>query len=437
MMPDTKKTISCLLASPLMMKKVFIAVFVFSALALSFSLQTVLAADKPEISYQAYTNAFYQYSVEYPDIFSIKKGKENSGFITFETKDDEYSLTIWIEANQDGTNGELWLGDPNDEIAHIMPDSAKSGDKFYTVEYSDDGGQDGVEHIFHEYGIVGADGEVSVAYRLSYPKSDEERFTAVKKRMDESLKIQASASDNSRSLKFSAFSKSGADGDYVLRHEKVFYQDRELTDAFVHEVDIAERNDASSVPIYYWSFIDNVKIKGVPPADMGVRFFDKDGVDIFFIPLELRADCQDIVFSPNGQWILLMGGSPMRPDKIFALYKFFETDIKEEFASHIDAFIWIDPIRFVFTRLDDIRELGTFANLGYGVEFSAVLYDTATAESIVLKKADETHNYYVDSLIKNENALKITEESVPTEQDWGNEDKIKSHTIHVEIPAAG
>ena len=416
------------------MKKRFTSLFVFLALALLPAIQAALAADTPEISYKTLTSTLYEYSMEYPDMFTVKQGDENENFFTCETKDNEYSLYIWTEYNKYGANGRAWLEDRYNEIAHIVPDSAKSGDDFYTVEYSDDGGQDGVEHIFHEYGIVADEGGVNVAYKLSYPKSDEERFAAVKKRMDESLKFQVAA-DGKRSS--SDAPKGGAAGDYAVSNEKVLYKGKELTDVVANKAEISQSADGASSPIYYWAVTDTEVIEGLPAADLGVRFFDKDGAEIFFIPLEVSADCQDVIFSPDGQWLLLMGGSPMRSDKVFALYKFLDPNRNGEFDSFAGAFVWIDPIRFVYTRIDDTRDLGTADGSGYGLKLSVVLFDTATYDSTVLKEADETHNYYVDGLIKNESAVNVTEESVATEKDWGSEDKLQSREIRVEIPAAG
>jgi hypothetical protein len=108
-----------------------------------------------------------------------------------------------------------------------------------------------------------------------------------------------------------------------------------------------------------------------------------------------------------------------------------------ELAGVCGSFAWVDGVRFLFTRIDDIREGGSFPGLGYGLRVSAVMYDTAISEEIVLKKATDKQNFWTGKVSSDGTSVTVTEESVKSEKDWSNENKIKKREIKVKIPAAG
>ena len=151
---------------------------------------------------------------------------------------------------------------------------------------------------------------------------------------------------------------------------------------------------------------------------------------------------QGVVSSPDGEKFVLVSGSGIRPDMFFEVYG--ETDGKREklaeFAGVRGQLAWVDPLRFVFTLIDegddDIREGGRFHGLMYGLYLSVAVYDTATKEMTVLKKATETQNFSFGEVVENGNAVTVLEESVKSQEDWADEEKIETRRIHVEIPPA-
>ena len=145
-------------------------------------------ADCAEVKLKTYVNALFGYSVEYPDIFKAKTERDDGGGAEFSSEDGEYTLVVWGEKNTPGRDGNALLEECKERVAHIVPGSEKSGAGFYSVEYGDDGGQDGVEHIFHEYVIVNA--HLTAGFVLRYPK-EEERFAAIAAAMESSLKLPA------------------------------------------------------------------------------------------------------------------------------------------------------------------------------------------------------------------------------------------------------
>jgi hypothetical protein len=142
-----------------------------------------------EVKFEIYVNARFGYSVEYPDIFEPKTERDDGDGAEFSSEDGEYTLVVWGGQNTPGRDGNALLEERKEGVAHIVPGSERSGAEFYSVEYGDDGGQDGVEHVFHEYVIVNAGLTVTAGFVLRYPKEEEERFAGIGAAMESSLKL--------------------------------------------------------------------------------------------------------------------------------------------------------------------------------------------------------------------------------------------------------
>jgi hypothetical protein len=99
--------------------------------------------------------------------------------------------------------------------------------------------------------------------------------------------------------------------------------------------------------------------------------------------------------------------------------------------------VWVDPVRFVLTRIDDTRDTEDGVYSAYSLRVSVVMYDAAASETTVLKEATDTKNFWFDEVTNDGGALRIRESSVESEKDWGDEEKISERAIEVEIPAAG
>jgi len=71
------------------------------------------------------------------------------------------------------------------------------------------------------------------------------------------------------------------------------------------------------------------------------------------------------------------------------------------------------------------------------LRLSAVMYDTVAEEVVVLKEATATKNYWYGGLSGDGDSFVIQEDSVKSEKDWGDEEKITTREIKIEVPAAG
>jgi len=199
-------------------------------------------------------------------------------------------------------------------------------------------------------------------------------------------------------------------------------------DSYVHEVPPEVEG-----PVRYWSSFDSYTDDAVPESERGVYFFAHDGVCLTHVPVE--SGVQDVIFSPSGRRFVLVTGSGMRPDIFFEVYD--GTEKIAELTGIRGTLMWIDPVRFVLTRIDDGYREGRFLNLSYRLRLSAVMYDTALREAIVLKGSTDTQDFWAGGVTEDGLSLNIAEDYVNSEEDWADEEKIETRTIQVEIPAAG
>jgi hypothetical protein len=177
-------------------------------------------------------------------------------------------------------------------------------------------------------------------------------------------------------------------GAYALRNGHVYKGDEELGCEVYEIPDGLEKNG-----IYAWAILGTEISDSVAEGDTGVWFFGEEA-DLF-IPLDSESEYQGLAWSPAGDRLVLVRGG-MRPDVSYELYTLFDESMentepfnivkKAEFSGMRGEMAWTgDGIRFVFTRIDDTREeTGELANAPYWLRLSAVLYDSAADETIVL-----------------------------------------------------
>ncbi len=369
----------------------------------------------------SYGNARFGYSMEYPDIFTSLEEPDNGDGIWLKTKGEKYALTISGGFNVLGEDAEGRLQARLREVAHIVPGSEAAGPGWYRVVCSDDGGRDGKEHRFHEYGIL--DGENWASFILVYPLEERDRFAAAAARMEKSLALPSSGE--------------GEDGGafrpdaYSLRDGRVFLDEKAL-DCEVHEVPAGLDNG-----ITHWAVIGKGFSEDVTQEETGVWFFGPEGMIVTFIPLESENEYQDLLWSPAGDRLVLARGSGIRPDLFFDVFGEGMEKIAE-FSGLRGEAAWLeDGMRFVFTRIDDIREGGCFPGLSYGLKVSAVLYDSALEETIPLKEAGETRNYTFLSVSPDGMEIRISETAVLSPDGWSDMEKWKEREVTVPVPAAG
>ena len=218
---------------------------------------------------------------------------------------------------------------------------------------------------------------------------------------------------------------------FELKDGRVFKDGAALYSEVYEFPEVNEVPSEIGGPVRFWCAFD----PETGEDESGVWFFGSDGTCLKFLP---GSGYQEVIFSPDGagEKFVLSSGSNYRPEMSYEVYgegteKIFEFDgVRGQLA-------WIDPVRFVATRIDDGREeRGEVYNL-QSLRFSVMMYDTARRETIVLKEATDTQNFWFPELIEDGSAVAVTEDSVKSAKDWDDEDKIERREIRVEIPPAG
>jgi hypothetical protein len=148
-------------------------------------------------NWTSYTNGRFGYSVEHPDIFANARTPDNGDGVQLESDDEEYGLIISGGYNVLEEDAEKRLAGRLESAPHIVEGSSSSGDGWYKVVYSDGGGEDGVEHRFHEYGII--NGDAWATFILGYPKEEGKRFAPIIERMEKTLALPPSDTESDES----------------------------------------------------------------------------------------------------------------------------------------------------------------------------------------------------------------------------------------------
>jgi hypothetical protein len=407
-----------------------------AVLAFAFSFSAWAATDE---NWARYDNGRFGYSAEYPDIFSKTEEPDNGDGVWKTSDDDNYRLTFSGGYNVLGDDGESRLKSRLEEVAHIVEGSDESGDGWYRVIYSDDGGRDGNEHLFYEYGII--DGENWASFILTYPLDEQERFAPIVERMEGSLNLKGALALPSSSGGESDKPNFGA---YVLERDGV-YKGGELLECEVGAVPSGLYNGVRA-----WAAFGPDTSESVPESDTGVWFFGDFGEKAkLFIPLDSEAEYQDLLWNGEGNRFVLVRGSGVRSDMFFEVYALPEEGPKEaapltlekkaEFSGVRGQLAWLeDGMRFTFTRIDDTREeTGELANTPYWLRLSAVLYDSTVDATTVLKESTDTQNFRFSSISEDGGNIVLSEEYVESPEDWADEDNVKTRDITVPIPPAG
>jgi hypothetical protein len=218
---------------------------------------------------------------------------------------------------------------------------------------------------------------------------------------------------------------------FSLKDGHVF-KDGEKLDCEVYEIPEGIDNEIKN-----WAAIGTETSDSVTEAETGVWFFGNEGQLMTFIPLDNEHEYQDLLWSPSGDRLILVRGSGMRPDVFFELYD-EGMEKKAEFSGLRGEIAWLeDGMRFAFTRIDDVRDSEDGVYSSSLLKLSAVLYDSTVDETVVLKESTDTKNYRFSEISDDGEKIVITEESVKSPKDWGDEEKVKEREIKVPVPAAG
>jgi hypothetical protein len=138
--------------------------------------------------------------------------------------------------------------------------------------------------------------------------------------------------------------------------------------------------------------------------------------------------------SPGGERYVRETGNPAGAEVTFEVYEGEGNEKLGEINGIRGQVAWLDPVRFAVTRIDGTRS----DEAPFVYRLSVVMFDTAAKETTVLKDATDTQNFsFRGEFTEDESAVVVTEETVKSKEDWGDEEKTETREINVEIPAAG
>jgi hypothetical protein len=220
-------------------------------------------------------------------------------------------------------------------------------------------------------------------------------------------------------------------------------RDYQLKDGQVYRKGVALDCEVNEVPpeikgsLRFWSVFEPTSGQGSLESETGLWFFSKEGAALTFAPLDSVYELQEVIVSPDGGHFILGLGSGARLDLTYEVHGGGAGKIAR-FGGIQGDIQWIDPRRFVFTRVDkEIREGASFLNLSYGLRLSVVAYDVAIKQTTFLRESSATKNYSLLEVTSDGDSASVREEYVKLEEDWADKKKIKKRVIKVKIPAAG
>lgn len=130
-------------------------------------------SDKDTDEYKIYSNARYNYSIKYPNIYQESIESDNGDGITFKSTDGKYTFVTWGANNISDSTGETLLNEVKERVSQINQDQYE--DDFYSVEY--EGGGEGSPVIFIESGFIR--GDTIICYVISFPAEEKDKFTEI------------------------------------------------------------------------------------------------------------------------------------------------------------------------------------------------------------------------------------------------------------------
>jgi hypothetical protein len=427
-----------------MILKIIFVILMLSGIVLSSAVLSIEAFSAELEKYFDYTygqekwlelrNNKSGYEVKYPDIFGAGNKNSDLDSLYLSSDDNKYRLSVISSKNGLNENADARLRSRLKEVSHIIKGTIDFADSWYTVTYSDDGGRDGEEHLFFEYGIVNPDKWAS--FILTYPKSEEERFKKITKTMASSFIWINLECDNQEFMR-----NCSKNTDQIIFQEKdhpplvildnVIYKKGKIIEAEINRLP----NNAASNEIKYWTVLGPETSDTISAEETGIWFFGSDGRSLKFIPLDSEGEFQGLEWSPApGRFVVILG-SAFRPDMTFKVY--FD-DKYIEFAGLRGDLKWLeDGLRLVFTQIDDVRDYKASGTLSFWFRLSAVMFDSAIDELFVLKQSSDLENFRFLSVSNNGASIAVRREFVTTAQQWSAEDSHQSEVIETEIPAAG
>ncbi len=365
-----------------------------------------------------YENERFGYSIQYPVIYSKIKESDNGDGVWMSARGG-YELTLSGGYNVLEQTAEEIFADRLEEVSHLVSDANGCDDDWYRLVYSDDGGKSGKERYFHEFGRV--DEESWASFILVYPAKEVKRFARIAAVMEDSLRLAGDEEYEHEGEGIRTEAYTIKDGELLLGGEPL-------------ECEINDVPDWLYNGIAHWVVIGPEMSEQVTEEETGIWFFNEDGDFMSFIPLDSEYEFPQIYWSPAQDRLALIRGGT-RPDLFLEIYgEGMEKTAK--FGCLSESAEWLeDGMRLVYTRIDAIRENGTYPGRSYGFKFSVVLYDSALEEEIILKEAGDKANYVLSGVDGDE--IVITESYVKSPKDWKDMEMVREREIRVPVPAAG
>lgn len=228
---------------------------------------------------------------------------------------------------------------------------------------------------------------------------------------------------------------------YSASDDKLFFDGKEVENArigWVHGYEPAQADSFAPGALALWSAVEREGNTPEDPNKWAVLFFTKDGKFTSSIPVEIEADCQDAYVSSGGEYVLLMGGSPMRAEVSYTVYAFSDGKPQAAFPGLRNGVAWVDSHRFVVTTIqwDDTRYPLPLASQPLLVSFSIVLHDASANQTTPLMPATATKDFMLAEEVKGGASIVVSERSVQHVKDWKDESKIQTRELTVAIPDA-
>lgn len=359
--------------------------------------------------YKTYANARFGYSVEYPDIFWSRFEPDNGDGIKLASANGHSGLAVWGQHNTEGKKAGDILAARLKDSAHIVPDSAKSGDGWYTLTISDDGGLNGIEHHFLEYGIVTKD--TIAAFTFRYPA--DMGFEAAAERLKKTLRFGSKAGDPLDQADLRALN---LEYELSLDDEKV-YRVAGGGKKLAGEALKIE----SEMGVYYWFAVSPEAGDVMRGSARGIYFFYESGDRIAFLPSEAAEFAGDVRISPTAEQFLIDFGTS--PERDLKLYDFRTLKEKGAFLA-MNEIVWLDARRFVMTYVDTAKK-GRSKNALESGWLSVAIYDTAESKLAYAREATATSDFMLNGVDLEAKKFTIGERSVKKADDWADEKKIK------------
>ena len=392
--------------------------FVASACFLVFSLAFGACSASVAARYKTYSNDRFGYSVEYPDIFWSRFESDNGDGVTLAAANGHIELIVWGRHNIDGKSAAELLKEKVENAAHIVPDSEASGEGWYSLTVTDDGGLNGVEHHSLEYGIV--TGETIAVFLFRFPL--DKGFEATAEHLKKTLRFGAKAGDELAQFDLRTISPL----EYALSLDdgKVYREAADGTRTAIGD----PTEVATEMGSYYWFAVAPTMGDAMQGSASGIYLFYESGNFAGFLPTEAAEFVGDVRINATAEQALIdYGTSPERDLRLYDLQTLKEMRV----FSAMSDIVWLDATRFAMTHIDPEKK-GRHSNAQESGWLSVAIYDTNAEKLLYTRKATETSDFMLDGVNVEKRQLVISERSVKKAGDWAEDAKIATNELRVE-----